>query len=185
MWICPHKVSDYSQVQAFREDPNRYQPAVVNAQALSWPYGPCECKNHFFWLSSIYLTTYRLLLAVDIGSSISNFAVANALRPFNLDVCPQIKLNDPVVLKRFSEDFQKSQDDCNCKGCRSPRRAKECVVCKATFKFEFGVKDEPLNGKRVLKFLVRRNLDDFQDVPDPDWTSQLSYPSEVSDLKRV
>lgn len=38
--------------------------------------------------------------------------------------------------------------------------------------------DEPLNGKRTLKLVVRRPLPDFQGVSDPDWTSQLSHPRE-------
>lgn len=38
--------------------------------------------------------TCRPLLAVNVGSSISRFTVADALRPLDLDVGPHIKLND-------------------------------------------------------------------------------------------
>lgn len=125
-----------------REDPDRFQPAAAGARACSWPYGPCECKLHSIWLSLEATVTCRPLLAVNVGSSISRFTVADALRPLNHDVCPHIKLNDPVVLKHFPEDYQLSQAICNCKGCRSPIQASECVVCKARFRYELA---QPLN----------------------------------------
>lgn len=115
LWICPHNLWDYSQARAFRDDPNRYQPAVAGAREFSWPYRPCERKNHSIGLGTVTLTTYRPLLAVDIGSTISKLAVATALRPLNLNVCPYIKLNDLVVRKHFSENCSMSQADCSVK----------------------------------------------------------------------
>lgn len=162
MWICPRNVWDCSQVQAFRDDPNRCQT-----------YGPCECKNHSVWLRGGNLTTLRPLLALDAGSPMSAISITTVLRPLDLNACPHIKLNDPVVLRWFLEDYGMSQADRTCK--------RKCLVCKATFEFELGT---PLNGKRVLNFVIQRNLDIY-DVADPDWISQLSYPHEFADLERA
>lgn len=165
IWICTHKVWDYAQVHAFRDDPDRYQPAVAGARNFSWPYGPCECKNHSICLGITKLITSRPLLAVDMGSTISKFTFANALRPLNLDVCPHIKMNGPVVLKSLPEDYPMSAVDLDRKDSCLLR---ECAVCQTEFGYNFGL---PSNGRIILRFVVMRNLDDFEGVTDPAWIS--------------
>ena len=43
MWICPHKIWDYTQVRAFRNG----SVVTPSIRCLwNWPYGPCECENY-------------------------------------------------------------------------------------------------------------------------------------------
>ena len=79
-----------------------YQPLVTGARACSWPFRPCECESHSIWPGLRSLTTCRPLVVVNVGSTVSRFAVADALRRLGLlDICLQIKLSDPIVLRRF------------------------------------------------------------------------------------
>ena len=114
-----------------------------------------------------------------MGSTISKFTLANALRPLNLDVCPHIKMNDPVVLKSLPEDYPMSAVDLDRKDSCLLR---ECAVCQTEFGYNFGL---PSNGRIILRFVVMRNLDDFEGVTDPAWISQLSYPGEFATLENA
>ena len=181
LWICPHKTLTFDDLKAC-------QKRIPNQGVDGFN------ENRFCWYcrraggsSCCYERDGRVTIETHCHvmtgrPSMDKADVATALKQLDISICPHLQLRNPFVSSLYDPSCGQVLGSACTKSdrCYNCLRRK-CPSCDTEF-FFFLFQGTCASPPRLV-LATKRYFGDFQDITDPQWTSQLVAPGEVPSLE--
>ena len=189
IWLCPHRVFDYTQYVAYKNLYVYHQCGQNEISINLWPRG-------------VQISWPVIVLDMD-NFAPSKRSVEAVLAPLSLPICRHLRFNDPFISGLYSPDCERLRlglydglraPKCYCSSCSWQRLRPEsewyyfegtggwCENCKTFISFRIRRKEE---CRPVLQLVVQRRLKDFRDCTDDAWIEQVSDPADFHEFEQA